>query len=494
MPQTPTSRFFKTLASHTLIFGLSTLVRPLSQLLLVRLHTNTHFISIDDYAAWSLLQVALNIGIVVLNLGLATAFFRYYLLAESETERRSVTTGSFNLTLFIAVIGSFLIFFGGGFWSKLLIGTDGYAVYARDIAVAVFGNTLSIVPLAVLRAEGRGKLFVAFNLMRFVSIIALNAWFLIWLNLGLRGITLALAITNIATAIMILPVLKGRLTKQNIFSFRTPFLRYGAPLVAVDLTFFLLNGIPQILLRLLQGTQEVAIFGFALKIAFIAQVGIIMPFNIAFAPHLFRAQKEVGDPRPFFARTMGYIWTIGAFTAISVHLFAPELAMLLGKDQFYQQAVPIVLWLVLSVLFYGIFIVFSSGANLKDKTWVFPLILLITALIETVIGWGLIKSDNLVGAAEATLSGYIILALMTFFVNQKIYPISFPWSRIIHVTILTASIILIAPVLNAESSLWLRVLLVVSFPSLLFVSGYLDKGERDALKRLVSKYLEGSRE
>jgi len=487
LQQTPTSRFFKTLASHTIVFGLSTLVRPLSQLLLVRLHTNTHFISVDEYAGWSLLQVALNIGIVILNLGIATAFFRHYLLASTDDERDAIVGNSFKLTMFAAVFGAGILFLTGGLWSKVLLANSGFTVPARDIAIAIFGNTLSIIPLAFLRAEGRWKMFLAFNLMRFFSIIGLNVWFLIDLDLGLRGITLALAVTNIATALMIIPVIKGRIKKSTFMSGWKTLLRYGVPLIAIDITLFVLNGIPQIMLRWLHGSEEVALFGFGMKISFIAQFGIMMPFTIAFAPQLFRAKKEEIDPRPLYARTMGYIWTIAAAIALYVTLFSPELALLLGKNKFYHQAIPIVAWLALSVTFYGVFIVFSSGASLKDKTWVFPIILLVSSLLEFGCGWYWIRDYGIYGAAWAVLAGFISLAVFTYIVNQRIYPIAFPWLRVIKVGIVTLLILAAIKTTDLNDYFLIRLALAASFPVLLLLIGFFDEGECAAIKRWMGR-------
>ncbi len=487
MAETPTARYFKILAGHTIVFGLSTLVRPLSQLLLVRLHTNTYFVQVEEYAAWTLLQVALNIGVVLLNMGLATAFFRHFLLANNDLEKKEVVGRSFRLTLFLSIFGGGLLYLLAGLWSKLLIGHSEFLIPAQYVAIAIAGNTLGIIPLALLRAEGKGKLYVAFNLLRFFSLIGLNAWFLIWLNMGLEGITLALAITNVGTAVLFLPVLRGRMISESFSKGWKVFLRYGIPLIAIDVTLYVINGIPHILLNILRSPQDVALFGFGLRIAFIAQVAIVMPFYIAFGPQLFRAQRDEEDPKPLYARTMGYIWTIAAFIALFVTLFSSELASLLGKNPLYHEAVPFVPWLSLGVVFYGIFVVFSSGASLKDKTWVFPLVLLAAGLIEGILGAWWINSYGAIGAAWAVFTGYGLLAIFTYVVNQFVYPISFPWKRVYRVAAVVIIILFCYYRVEWLQPFGFRILLFAAFPLLLLVTGYLDEGERSAVKRWISR-------
>ncbi len=484
---TPTARFFGTLAGHTIVYGFATLLRPLSQLLLVRLHTNTHFVDVDEFAAWSLLQIALNVGIVVFNMGVATAFFRHYLLAETEEERTRVLSRAFRLSVTLAFVLGGTLYLTAGAWSTWLVGASGYAGPARDVALAIFGNTLTIVPLALLRADGRKTAFVLYNAGRFVALIGLNAWFLIWLDWGLDGITRSMAASNLVMALFFLPMVLRRLNRERWTTGWNTLLKYGAPLIAIEMVIFLLNGIGQKMLEILASQQEVALFGFALRIAFLAQVSITMPFYVAFQPNLFRVQREAEDPRPLYARTMGYIWTIALAVALGVTLLAPELARILGKNPFYYQAAPHVLWLAFSVAFYGIFVVFSSGASLKDRTWVFPLVLLVAGVCEVGLAYALIPAHGVGGAALATFAGYAVLAVLTFFTNQWVYPIRFPWGRVALTTVVTAVVLLARQWLPGGDLFLMRVGLLAVYPVLLLVGGYLDKGERAALQRWFAK-------
>ncbi|MBZ0264258.1 oligosaccharide flippase family protein [bacterium] len=478
---TPTSQFFRTLAGHTIVFGLSTLVRPLSQLVLVRLHTNTHFVSVEGFAAWSLLQVALNVGIVLFNLGLATAFFKFYLLAESDAEKDSVVSRTFFLTLIVALVGGGGLLLTAPWWSDWLIQQTGYALSAKHIATAIIGNTLTIIPLAYLRAEGRWKPFLAFNLLKFFALIGFNAWFLIGLNMGVEGITLALAVSNILFAFLFVPLLRKHLKPTAMFSGLKPILWFSIPLITADFTFWALNSLGQILLVRWQTPHEVALFGFALRISAIAQVAIVMPFSVAFAPLLFRAQKEQQDPRPLYARTMGYIWTIAVGFCLVITLFSNELVQILGKNPIYYDALPSIGWIVFGFAFYGVFFVFAGGPSLKGKTWVFPIILIACLAVEYLLMTSWIPARGEVGAAQATLAGYATLAVLTYIASQIFYPIQFPWKRV-GLTILAAGISLSAwnwfP--NGDYFL-LRLTWIALFPLILIATGYLDEGEKRVL-------------
>ena len=360
---------------------------------------------------------------------------------------------------------------------------------ARDVVLAIIGNTLTIVPLALLRAEGRWKPYVLFNMIRFVALLGLNGWLLIFEGWGIKGITTALWITNVGSALLFLPVLWGKIPRERFYAGWKSLVRYGMPLIAIDVTLYTLNGVPQIMLNHLNhDSTQVALFGFALRIAFLAQIAVVMPFTVAFAPQLFRAQKEEKDPRHLYARTMGYIWTIAVGIALAVVLMTPELSQLLGKNPIYHQSASLVLPLAFATAFYGIFIVFSSGANLKDKTWLFPFILLAGIGLQVITGFFLIPGYSALGAAWTAFAGYFFLSSGTYLANQLIYPIHFPWKRVSLVAVWAVGSLLMYILFKPYfSGFIMRAVLVLLFPTGLIVSGYLDQGERQVLAKFLNK-------
>ena len=472
--------FFRTLAFHTAIFGLSALVRPISQLILVRLHTNTNFLTVEEYAAWTLLQIVLNIGVVFLNMGIATAFFRFYLLAKNKAEKRKVVGRTFRLTLTIAVTGGVILFLFADILSTLLIGSSEFGTPVRYIAIAVAGNTLTIVPLALLRAEGRMWNYLFFNVLKFFLIIGLNLWFLVFKGLRLDGVTLAFLISNVVLAVIYVPFLFGGMEREAWHTGWKQVLRYGIPLIALDMILYTLNGISQITLNLLGVKQDVAIYGFALRIAMIAQVAVVMPFNVAFSPILFKAKKENDDPRPLYAKTMEYIWIISLGMCLAVTALAPELAKILGKNPLYYNAVPYVGWIAFSAAFYGIFFVFSSGASLKDKTWAFPIILLFAGAIEVAAGFLFIPLMGIGGAAKALLAGYIFLSLSAYAVNQVIYPINFPWKNVAFSGLIVVGLLAAASIHPNGKTLWFRLLILIIYFIVILTFAYLSKRKKIA--------------
>ena len=139
------------------------------------------------------------------------------------------------------------------------------------------------------------------------------------------------------------------------------------------------------------------------------------------------------------------------------------------------------------IVFYGVFFVFTTGANLKDKTWVFPIILLLTVILQTTLGIFMIPTRGATAAAWIAFTGYGFLSLSTLTVNQRILPIQFPWGRVLRVALISVLILYLSSTPYFSSTFTSRVLLIGAFPLLLLLTGYLDKGERGAIRRTLLK-------
>jgi O-antigen/teichoic acid export membrane protein len=110
--------------------------------------------------------------------------------------------------------------------------------------------------------------------------------------------------------------------------------------------------------------------------------------------------------------------------AFCVSLFAKDVLTWFFPHA-YDSAASIIPFIALSNVFYGIFEVFTVGVSLQGKHRLNLLGLPIAAIFNVVCNVVLIPQYGVSGAAVATLAAYIVLALIAYFVNQRIYPVHF---------------------------------------------------------------------
>ncbi len=91
----------------------------------------------------------------------------------------------------------------------------------------------------------------------------------------------------------------------------------------------------------------------------------------------------------------------------------------------YYAAMPVIPIVALSIMFFGMYNYFTVGISIRRKTWLAVLLTAMAALVNIGLNVILIPLYGSIGAAVATLAGYLLLAIGGYIVNQRLYPIPF---------------------------------------------------------------------
>ena len=92
--------------------------------------------------------------------------------------------------------------------------------------------------------------------------------------------------------------------------------------------------------------------------------------------------------------------------------------------------VPIILF---CYLFNGLYINFTAGLYITEKSSSVPMITFIGVAVNIAANYLLIPALSLVGAAIASLLSYVTMAVGYFYVAQKHYPIQYETKKIIKI-------------------------------------------------------------
>jgi O-antigen/teichoic acid export membrane protein len=89
--------------------------------------------------------------------------------------------------------------------------------------------------------------------------------------------------------------------------------------------------------------------------------------------------------------------------------------------------VPVIL---LAYLFNGLYVVFSAGIYIEEKSIYAPVVAGLGAISNIVSNYILIPQLNIMGAALATLLSYIVMASGYYIVTQKFYKITYDYLKL----------------------------------------------------------------
>jgi O-antigen/teichoic acid export membrane protein len=191
------------------------------------------------------------------------------------------------------------------------------------------------------------------------------------------------------------------------------------------------------------------------------------------------------DASVSFGRAFTRILAAYVFVGLGLCLFAPEVVHLLGGEA-YAAAVPIVAPVVLACLFQAAATLMDAAFFVRRRTGIKLWVTLpATAAMLLFYAW-LIPIWGAMGAALATLGGFVILALATYLTTQRIFFVRYEWTRLLATTVLAAGFWLVGTHLPAGAwGIVGKAALLLAAPGTAWVAGLVSTEEKQDLRDLL---------
>ncbi len=445
------STLLKKLAGQTALYGLSSVVARAANFLLVPiytalLHPSAFGIITELYAYVGFLNI-------IYLYGLETGYFRFA-KKEGFNESSSFSISFSSLIVSTALFTIVFVLLSNPL-SKLLLYKD-HSEYIILLALILATDSLSALPFARLRWQGKPGVFASLKLLSILVNIGLNLLFL-WVLPQVSSsenqiidplieylkhldevskILLANLIGNLLPMVFLISSLKDFVftLRKDI---RQELLAYCIPLLWMGLAGMVNEVMDRILLKYLlpdhfypgqTNLYAVGIYGACYKLSMFMSLAI-QSFRYAADPFFFSKASDKNAPE-LFAQVMSWFVITCLSIFLLVSLFLPYFGLLL-RNPAYREGLYIVPYLLLANLFLGIYYNLSMWYKLTDKT-IFGTYLSITGAVITLLGnLLLIPFIGYFGSAITTLICYFIMALLSWYFGQKYYPIPYQAGKIV---------------------------------------------------------------
>ena len=444
----------KTLAKDTAIYGISSIVGRFLNYLLVPLHTAKISAESGGYGIVSNLYAWAALLFVLLTFGMETTYFRF---ANKEGEDpRMVLSTALRLVggvgmLFVVLVLCLL---------HPISGAMGYAAHPEYVACfAVIGamDAFQAILFGYLRQQHRPIKFMALKMLFiFVNILLNLVIFLILPLLFNRfpavqafyerynyGVGLIFFANLLCTLIVMVAFFKE--IKGITYGFSRPLARrmlgYAWPILLLGLVGILGQTFDKMVYPRLQpgeeGFVQLGIYGACVKIAMIMSM-LTQAFRYAYEPFVFGGAKEKDSPE-MLAKGMKYfiIFTLLAFLAVVFYM--PILKYLVANHAYWVglRVVPIVM---IGEIFMGVYFNLSFWYKLTDQTWWGAILSAAGAIVMIAINILFVPTHGYMACAWGIFCGYGTSMLLSYFVGQKKYPISYPMKDITIYVLLAAAL------------------------------------------------------
>ena len=436
----------KKLAGETAIYGISSIVGRVLNVLLVPLYTN--LFPKEEYGIVTQLYATVAFLMVIFIYRMDTALFRY---GTEKKGREKVYSTAFWSVILSVLFFSVLIF---SFSEEI---ANWYALSADEESyIKIFGlvlafDTLSEIPLAKLRLESKAIRFATIRLIGIGINIGLNLFFLLlcpWMlengqALGLLDVVYNpdwgikyIFISNLAASAMVLLLLTPEI-RQVKWQFDPQQWKtmaiYAAPLALASLAGIVNEMIDrEMLVRLLPydietNRGEQGIYSACYKLAMLMSL-FTQAFRYAAEPFFFANAKHK-DAKKIYADVAKYFTIVGGLAFLFINFYIDIIKYFIGEE--YWGGLGVVPILLMANLFLGLYYNVSIWYKLTDQTKKGGLIALGGAVVTIVLNVWWIPRIGYMGSAWATLICYATMTIICWAWGTKYYPVRYDLKRIL---------------------------------------------------------------
>src|SRR5947209_8147866 len=415
----------KRLGRHSAIYGLGGLVSRILATLLLPLYT--HYLPPGSYGRVELVTAATAVLAIVLQLGIASAFFRFYFDAKEPREKLTVIRTSFWFTMAMSTVGLVLgLVFASPVSHWLALGHDPQLVRAG--AVGLWAQTNYNQLTSLFRVEQRSVQYAIASIANVLITVAAMVLFVAYFHWGAVG----LVVGNFTGTLVVYAVLLAYRYEQLGAQFDTKLFRkmqhFGMPLVPSALALWTINFVDREFVSWYKGNAEVGVYSAAVKIASLITF-VMVAFRTAWPAFAYSIEDD-REAKRTYSFVLTYLLAFTSWAALALGALAPWWVRLL-TDPRYQRAEKGVALLAFAGAVYAGYVVLAIGSGRARKTQWNWAVTGAGAAVNVGLNFWLVPAYGMVGAAVSTAAAYVVLFVAMTLYAQHVYPVRYQWRRVV---------------------------------------------------------------
>jgi O-antigen/teichoic acid export membrane protein len=307
----------------------------------------------------------------------------------------------------------------------------------------------------------------------------------IGLDLGVAGIFVGVLVGETAVLAIRLWLTRSSYAGPPDTEVLRGLLRFGVPLVPVTVSYWIFTAADRVVVGKVAGLEALGYYSVAVTVTlvFVVLVSAVSQAWLPRALHLYevdqdRAAQALGSSLTY------YVFGLGVLAAGAAALSPEVTSLLSGAD--YAPAAKAIPFLCLGAVAYGTTSITASGMTMKHRNGRLAWISLAAALANVAAAVTLVPPFGIVGAAAASLVGYLLLTLTYLWSSQRLWPMRLEPRRLL---VLMALLLVVGVVttVRRDDPFLLRALVPVAFVVLSPLLAGLRPDERIALRRIRTR-------
>ena len=435
----------KKLASQTAIYGLSSIFGRFLNYLLVPLYT--YYFSAAEYGVVSEFYAYAGFFSVLLLFGFETGYFRF---RDKEHTGRDVAYSTALIFVVLVNLGFFLAILLINARLSAALHYANHPEYVLCFSLILILDAIASIPFARLRAEDKAFRFAGIKVTEIGVTVLLSLFFIIycpklyaenpqsWISpvyypaIGIGYIFIANLMASVVKFLFLAPQLKGLAWGFDRELFGRMF-RYSLPMVVIGFAGIINEMLDRALLKYLlpydfqTNMKMLGIYSACYKLSILMSL-FIQAFRYAAEPFFF-AYSGSSDARAVYAKVLKFFVIFCVFIFLLVTLFIDFFKYFLGEE--FRAGLEVVPILLLANLCLGIYVNLSIWYKLTDRTLMGASVSLAGALLTIGLNVWWIPVWGYVGSAWATLACYAGMAIASYLLGRRYYPVAYEVKRVL---------------------------------------------------------------
>ena len=406
----------KLFIQNFLVYGLGSIISKIVPLVMLTIITS---IMVDStyYGINDMTNLVINFAAAIAMMGMYDAMFRMFFEKQDYEFKKSICSTALFFVIVSSLLLSAIMCIFKNQVLTLVAGNVEYSfLFFIIIFNTIFNGILNIVS-APTRMENKKKIFLVTNTLTPILSYAVS------IPLLLKGQYLyALPIAAVSSSVIMSIIFYS--INRKWFSYKSISIKYlkelvkiGVPLMPTFLMYWMCSSFDRVMIKNMIGLDELGIYSVASRIAQISQF-IYTAFAMGWQYFAFSTMQDE-DQKRLTANVGNYLLIISVIATMGVTALSKIIFSVLAKGT-YVDGFIILPFLFISPLLLMIFQILSNQFLVIKKTYPVPLILIGAVLINVVLNYTLIPIMGIEGASIATMVGYIIAVLISYYVTLKL--------------------------------------------------------------------------
>lgn len=474
---------FKRLGSQIFYYGLGNVITKFIAILTLPIFS--YYLSPADFGVASILTISTVFVSGLVDFGLTISIFRFY--SEKSINQKKLLSMAQTLPAIAGVIIVVLVVIFSHNVSQILFNTTNYSYILSLAFLANPLNDIARVPLNRLKIENKVKLFSFIRISKIFTDLVLKVVLVIFLHRGLNGFFEAQLINAFVYALFFIFYSYRKIGFGFSWSLLRKMIHFSLPFVFSPIFFWALDWSDRFLLGRMTNLTEVGLYSLGYNIG----MGVLLPVSsfITAWPAFYMSVTKDPKMKKFISLVLTYFFLIVGFFILSIMTLSRDYFRLLTPLAFHQ-AYDIVPMIVFSYAFLGFYSIILTGTYIKRKTLYIFLTEILAVAINITLMFILIPKFGRLGAAIATLISYISLPVLIYSFTFKIFPVQYEYKRLAQILIVILGLFWLCQKIYSPSywNLFLRILIILAYPVILWLIGFFEKNEINILKTMFKKY------